>query len=177
MNNEIFVGVWSVYQKRPPQTLKKRITGKYIKPYELTVFETDYNLHEYDNLPHIPVAARVRTVFRDDTANELTRAILAHLKYTGNFGARVNTTGIYDRKAGKYRTANAQKGMADISAIIAGKAVQIEIKAGKDRPRADQLKVQEKYRAAGGIYEFVHNFAEYIKLYQRITGKTNFIEK
>ena len=59
--------------------------------------------------------------------------------------------------------------MADISAIVAGKAVQIEIKAGTDRPRADQLRVQAQYRAAGGIYEFVHNFAEYLALYTRLT--------
>ena len=177
--NEIIVGLWSNYQKpqRKPKTLKQRLYGKYVKPHELTMFETEYNLHAYDNLHRIPEYARVRTRFRDDTANELTKAILAHLKYTGNFGARVNTTGIYDSRSGQYRQTNARKGMADISAVIAGKPVQIEIKAGADKPRADQLKVQAEYRAAGGLYEFVHGFSEYIALYKRLTGCANFLQR
>lgn len=178
-SNEIIVGLWSAYQKpqRKPKTLKQRLAGKYIKPHELTIFETEYNLHAYDNLQRIPEYARVRTHFRDDTANELTKAILAHLKYTGNFGARVNTTGVYDSRSGQYRQTNARKGMADISAVIAGKPVQIEIKAGTDKPRADQLKVQAEYRAAGGLYEFVHGFSEYIALYKRLTNSDNFLQR
>lgn len=171
-SNEIIVGQLSIFAQpnRKQQTLRQRLKGRYIKPHELILFETDYNLHAYDNMPNFPQYARVRTTFRDDTANELTKAILAHLKYTGNFGARVNTTGIYDSRTGKYRQTNATRGMADISAVIAGKPVQIEIKAGKDKPREEQKKVQAQYRAAGGMYEFVHNFPEYIALYKQLTG-------
>lgn len=177
MANKIFVGLWSVYQKPQRRKSKPQRQSDYIKPFELAKFECDYNLHAYDNLQHVPQCARVRTRFRDDTANELAKAILAHLKYTGNFGARVNTTGVYDRRTGKYRQTNARKGMADISAVISGKPVQIEIKAGTDKPRADQLKVQEEYRAAGGLYEFVHNFREYIAVYRTLTGKEDFCER
>ena len=171
MSNEIIVGLWSVHQRKPqqPQQRQPKAHGRYIKPVELQSFEREYNLRAYDNMPNVPEYARVRTRFRDDTANELTKAILAHLKYTGNFGARVNTTGVYDSRRGMYRQTNARKGMADISAVIAGKPVQIEIKAGKDRARTDQLSVQAEYRAAGGIYEFVHNFPEYISMYNRLT--------
>ena len=171
-SNEIIVGQLSIFAqpKRKPQTLRQRLKGRYIKPQELIMFETDYNLHAYDKMPNFPQYARVRTTFRDDTANELTKAILAHLKYTGNFGARVNTTGIYDSRSGKYRQTNATRGMADISAVIAGKPVQIEIKAGKDKPREEQKRVQAQYRAAGGMYEFVHDFREYIALYMQLTG-------
>ncbi|MBR1564759.1 MAG: hypothetical protein IJ650_05370 [Paludibacteraceae bacterium] len=113
----------------------------------------------------IPPECRVRTSFSDKTANQLTAAIIAHLEYKGHFAARVNTTGVYDSKRGVYRRTNARKGMADVSAIINGKSVQLEVKAGKDRPRTDQLQVQCEVRAAGGIYEFIHTFAEYIALY------------
>lgn len=178
-SNEIIVAAQlSLFSsRRKPQPMRQRLKGRYIKPHELILFETDYNLHAYDNMPNFPQYARVRTRFRDDTANELTKAILAHLKYTGNFGARVNTTGVYDSRTGQYRQTNARKGMADISAVIAGKPVQIEIKAGADKPRADQLKVQAEYRAAGGLYEFVHGFSEYIALYKRLTNSSNFLQR
>ena len=175
--SEIYVGVWSMYQQPQRRYPKPQPARQYIKPYELAKFESEYNLHAYDNLQRVPQYARVRTRFRDDTANELAKAILAHLKYTGNFGARVNTTGVYDSRCGKYRKTNARKGMADISAVISGKPVQIEIKAGTDKPRADQLKVQEEYRTAGGLYEFVHNFREYIAVYRTLTGKEDFCER
>lgn len=139
----------------------------YKRPPELAEFQKEYNAHEYDKNPDFPEYARVYTKFRDDTANGLTACILAHLKFTGNFGARVNSTGIFDRKTGKYRKSQATAGLADVSAIIGGTPVQIEVKAGKDRPRASQLKVQSDYRAAGGVYEFVHNFAEYLAIYKQ----------
>lgn len=167
MSNEIVVGRWSIYQR--PKTKKART--KHGKSPELAEFEREYNAHEYDRLPNIPEAARVRTKFEDGTANGLTACIIAHLKHNGHFAARVNTTGIYDSMRGRYRTANARKGMADISAIINGKAVQIEVKAGKDRPRPEQIRVQTEYRASGGVYEFVHTFAEYLQFYQQWTAE------
>ena len=141
---------------------------RYTKPPELAAFEREYNAHEYDHLPSIPAFARTYTKFRDDTANGLTASILAHLKFTGNFGARVNSTGVYDTRLQMYRQGQARRGMADISALISGRPVQIEIKAGKDRPRASQLQVQAEYRAAGGMYEFVHSFAEYMQIFNQI---------
>lgn len=175
--NEIIVGLWSGKQPRPRRTLRQRLKGQYCKPCELIMFETEYNLHKYDNKPNVPEYARVWARFRDDTANELTKAIIAHLKHTGNFGARVNTTGLYDSKSGLYRQTNARKGMADISAVIAGVPVQIEIKAGRDKPRAEQLQVQAEYREAGGMYEFVQNFPQYVELYKRITGNSDYIHR
>lgn len=157
-------------QQREPQTAKpKQPQQRYKKPPELVAFETEYNAHKYDN-SSMPEYARIKTHFTDKTANGLTAAIIAHLEYYGHFAARVNTTGVYDASRGQYRRTNARKGMADISAVINGKPVQIEIKAGADRPRADQLQVQREYQQAGGVYLFVHNFSEYVQEYRKICG-------
>lgn len=153
-----------------PRAKREKKRAQYIKPAALVEFENEYNAHAYDKLPNIPPECRVRTVFRDDTANGLTRAIIAHLRFHGHFAARVNVTGIYDRRRGAYRTTSGRKGMADINAVINGRAVQFEIKAGADRPRSDQMQVQREVQAAGGVYEFVHNFTEYAELYSRLTG-------
>lgn len=176
MSNEIIVGCWSIYQRprlqQEQRTQRKpaKKKAKYVKPAELVQFEDEYNAHYYDSMPNIPNFARVKTHFRDDSANALTGVICEFLKYKGHFAGRVNTTGIYDAKTGKYRQTNARKGMADISAVINGKPVQIEIKAGRDKPRAEQLKVAEEYEKAGGRYVFVHNFPEWVKIYDDICG-------
>lgn len=161
MANEIIKAV-------QPTAKQRKRPAQYIKPQALIDFENAYNEAMAKKTPHVPAECRARYVFRDDTANKLTQAIIAHLRFNGYFAGRVNTTGVYDFKRGLYRTTSARKGMADISATIAGRSVQFEIKAGKDRPRTDQLAVQREVRRAGGVYEFVHTFAEYIELYNRI---------
>lgn len=154
---------------KPKQAKKPR--PMYKQPPELAEFQREYNAHEYDNRPMIPEYGRVYTRFRDDTANGLTTAVIAHLQYNGHFAARVNVIGIYDARRGKYRPSGSTCGMADISAVVNGRPLQIEIKAGKDRPRADQLQVQRKYQSAGGMYVFIHNFAEWVQIYRTITPK------
>ncbi|MBR6018096.1 MAG: hypothetical protein IK073_05700 [Paludibacteraceae bacterium] len=176
MGNEIIVGNWSNWRglfgthlaaAKSPRATKR---AQYIKPQALIDFENEYNARKAARLSRIPPECRVRTIFRDDTANGLTRAIIAHLQMHGHFASRVNTTGIYDQRRGLWRSTAARRGLADISAVINGRAVQLEIKAGKDKPRSDQMQVQAEVQAAGGIYEFVHNFTEYIELYNRLTA-------
>lgn len=172
-SNEYIVGQWSVLYNRRPRTAakpKSEPRARYVKPAALLAFEKEYNEAHALKHPNIPRECRARYKFTDKTANGLTAAIIAHLKYKGHFAARVNTTGIFDQQRGLWRSTGAQRGMADISAVICGRSVQLEIKAGNDRPRADQIKVQADVRAAGGVYEFVHSFTEYISIYNQLTA-------
>lgn len=177
MGNEIIVGDWSAnrlragykqHANRERTTSKRRANPE--KSPELAAFEDEYNAVHYANLANVPPECRVRKTFSDKDANSLTRAIIAHLQLHGHFAARVNTTGIFDSRRAVYRQTNARRGMADVSAVINGRAVQFEIKAGNDRPRTEQLQVRAEVQAAGGIYEFVHTFAEYIAIYDQITA-------
>lgn len=172
-NNEIIVGNWSRLYSRPREKKTTRTTRepreRYIKPAPLVEFENEYNEAQALKYPNIPPECRARTKFSDKDANSLTRAIIAHLSFHGYFAARVNSTGVYDQRRGLWRVSNARRGLADISAVINGKAVQLEIKAGNDRPRTEQMRVQREVQAAGGVYEFVHNFTEYIEIYKRLT--------
>jgi hypothetical protein len=152
MNTEI----QALLSTLPPRKTPK---ARYNKPDSVKAFEKQYNewFFKGKNLPYTWAHK-----FRDDTANELTKLICAWCKVNGYFAGRVNTTGIYDVKRGMYRTTGARKGMADITAVIAGKHVSIEIKAGRDRPRPEQLKVQQEVQAAGGVYLFIHSFDEFL---------------
>lgn len=167
-SNEYIVGQWSaLYRERPAEASHTR--ARYKKPAALVAFEKEYNEANARKFPKIPPECLARYKFTDKTANGLTAAIIAHLKLHGHFASRVNSTGIYDQRRGLWRTSNGTRGLADISAVIAGRAVQLEIKAGKDKPRGAQLQVQANVRAAGGVYEFIHNFTEYIAFYEELT--------
>lgn len=175
MSNELYVGLWSIRQAQAAARAaadkpkkKKKPLAKYTKPPELLEFEREYTARHYANVPNIPPECRTPFRFEDRTANGLTKAIISHLQMNGHFAARVNTTGVYDARRGQYRCTNARKGMADISAVINGTPVQIEVKAGRDKARTDQLQVQSEYQAAGGFYIFVHTFPEYLEQYQHI---------
>lgn len=99
--------------------------------------------------------------YDDRTANGLTEFILDYLKTYGCYGARINIGGIYLADKGKYRESGSTKGVADVIACIKGRFCQFEVKAGKDRPRQDQLEQQQLTRNAGGVYEFIHNASEF----------------
>lgn len=173
MSNEIIVGDWCRPHTRPrdKQTKRKSTQAgvRYVKPQALIEFEKEYNEVQAAKYPKIPPECRAKYKFTDKDANGLTRAIIAHLQMHGYFAARVNSTGVYDQARGLWRKSNARRGLADITAVINGRAVQLEIKAGNDRPRAEQMRVQREVQTAGGVYEFVHNFTEYIALYERLT--------
>ncbi len=140
---------------------KKRTPGKrYIKPDSIKELE---RLHfECKQKKHPDVPYLVKTKFRDDTANGLTKCITAWLQIHGHFAGRVNTTGTYNSKLGKYIHSGSKKGMADITAVIRGKHVSIEIKTGKDRMRPEQIKVKQEIEAAGGVYIVASSFDNFL---------------
>ena len=162
---------WALTHSTQP---KKRTPRLYVKPYCLRVFENEFFRKHYEPpLDVVPLECRVKTKFSDDTANHLTMAICAWLDTHGHFSARINTTGQYDPKTKSWRRSGSTVGMADVSAVIHGRHVSFEIKIGNDRPRAEQLNVQKQIVAAGGIYEFVHSFEEFL----HILNKHGLIEK
>ena len=142
-------------------TKKKTPKARYVKPQSVKELE---RLHfEAKKLRYPNNPAVIKTSFRDDTANGLTKTIIAWLKLNGHFGARMNTTGTYSAKLGKYIHSGARKGMADIQAIINGKHVSIEVKTGKDRIRPDQMKVKSEVEAAGGVYIIASTFDNFLE--------------
>ena len=113
--------------------------------------------------------------YDDRTANGLTKFILDWLAFYDCYGARINTGGIAIGAVGaggrekiKYACSQSTKGVADVIACIRGRLVMLEVKAGKDRPRADQLEQQQLVRKAGGYYEFIHNADEFVQVIKAV---------
>jgi hypothetical protein len=108
------------------------------------------------------------------TANGLTSFICNYLTWMGHRSTRINTQGqfVNEKHEGRivssgFRKSSTRKGTADISATVNGRSVMIEVKI-KDKPSPAQLEEQAKERAAGGVYEFIHNIAEFFTLYDSL---------
>jgi hypothetical protein len=138
-----------------------------------------------DRLIHPSMPAYARTVprYSDKTANGLTKCVIDYIRLTGGLAERINSTGRYidnsrvfedvlGRKrsigTGQWLPTSGMKGTADISAVIQGRAVKIEIKM-KDRQSEDQKKYQKAVEQAGGIYLIFRSFQEFYDWYQSFT--------
>jgi hypothetical protein len=96
----------------------------------------------------------------------LTLMICNYINWMGYRATRISTSGRV--VGGKYVYGQTRRGTADIGATIQGKAIQIEIKVGKDRASEHQLKEQAKERAAGGIYEFISTPEQFFELFDKV---------
>ena len=71
----------------------------------------------------------------------------------------------------EWRPSGTTKGSADISAIIRGQSVKIEVKIGHDRQSDAQRDYQASVEQAGGMYYIARNFTDFIAWYQRTFKK------
>ena len=145
---------------------KKQRKLPYRKPESIKGLERSYFERKQAKRPYLPY--HVKTTFRDDNANGLTKCIVAWLELNGHFAARVNVTGIYDSNLKRYRHSGSRRGMADVTAVVGGKHVSIEVKTGKDRMRPEQLKVKQEIEQASGLFIVVSSFDDFLKQMESI---------
>jgi len=115
--------------------------------------------------------------WNDNSANELTKSVIAFLQFNGCQAERINTMGVYRKKyrtdgvaiGGQWTKGTGTPGSADISATIKGRSVKIEVKYGKDRQSQAQKDYQKAIEEAGGIYIIVKTFADMLKFYNEFT--------
>ena len=125
--------------------------------------------------PNYPQDYIPKTMYKDSTANGLTRAICDYINYHGYQAERINTMGTAREKkttAGKvigvtWTKGTSTAGSADISATIKGRSVKIEVKIGKDRQSDAQKRYQENIEKAGGTYIIAKDFDSFVEWYEK----------
>jgi len=120
-----------------------------------------------------------RPVYSDKTANGLTKMVIDWITLNGGQAERISNMGRYIDSSkvvtnvlgqrmkigsGKFIPGAGTNGTADISAIVKGRSVKIEVKM-KDKQSDAQKKYQESVERAGGIYYIVRSFDEFIEKY------------
>lgn len=105
-----------------------------------------------------------------ETTNNIQTGIVTFLLEKGHSASRINTTGIYDVKEQRFRTSNSRKGFFDTVACIKplGLFATYDVKKGADVPSDEQLEFQAEVRAAGGIAEFVPDYAWFVSHYNSV---------
>jgi len=124
--------------------------------------------------PNYPQDYIPKTMYKDSTANGLTKAICDYINYHGYQAERINTMGTAREKkttAGKvigvtWTKGTSTAGSADISATIKGRSVKIEVKI-KDRQSEAQKRYQEHIEKAGGIYIIAKDFDSFVEWYNQ----------
>ena len=138
----------------------------------IKALELSYLTAKYPNQKYIPLSE-----WNDNSANALTKCITQFLILSGWQAERINTMGVYREGAkiqvgenmrqlkGKYTPSTSTKGSADISAIIKGRSVKIEVKFGKDKQSDAQKQYQLAVESAGGIYYIARDFDNFLLFY------------
>lgn len=113
-------------------------------------------------------------------ANSLTKLVISFLEFNNCQAERISSTGRYidgtkqvtdciGRKrtigSGKYIKSTSTNGTADISSVIKGRSVKIEIKWNKDKQSDVQKIYQQSIEKAGGIYIIVKTFDDFVNWY------------
>lgn len=111
--------------------------------------------------------------YSDKTANGLTTCICDWIKFHNGDAQRVNTTGTLRKINGqmKWTHSGSRKGSADVHAIIAGRAVSIEVKIGKDQQSEAQIKEQQRIENAGGLYFIAKDMTQFVEWYKKTFNK------
>lgn len=132
--------------------------------------------------PDLPESARSTRNYSDKTANGLTKAIIDFLVFSGHQAERVSVTGRFIDQSktvtdtlgfkkrigsGKWIKSSMQPGSADLSAVINGRAVKIEVKI-RDKQSPAQKAYQQQVERAGGKYWLVRSYDEFLNYYNNL---------
>jgi hypothetical protein len=148
---------------------------------ELKLLMHELKLRKYAiTHPNLPPDYIPKTMYKDSTANGLTKAICDYINYHGYQAERINTMGTAREKkttAGKvigvtWTKGTSTAGSADISATIKGRSVKIEVKI-KDRQSEAQKRYQEHIEKAGGIYKIFRDFDSFVEWYEKFIELCN----
>jgi len=141
--------------------------------------------------PNMPESYIPKTDWKDNSANALTKCVIAWIQFMGGQAERISSQGQYREGAkiqvgtgelayhkqlpGKWTPGQSTKGTADISSTIPvdidgkkiGLSVKWEVKM-KDKQTEVQKKYENDIKKAGGLYFIIHNFDEFVDYYNDI---------
>lgn len=133
------------------ETIQRQQTKQAITALHSLIYR-DYKAR-YPSMPDVEIWAIVKgKKYQHRKANGLTKWIVDYINYSGGFATRQQSQGQFNTALGKWTKSNVRKGVADITGVLCGKALNIEIKIGRDTQSEAQKKVQLQIERAGGLY-------------------------
>ncbi len=156
----------SLLQKSESKSTTKT---RYKKPPAVKLLEEkylDFKKRQYPNFPYPP-----KPNLRDDNSNALTKCVITWIKINGGQAERISSTGRQVNIKGhqKWIKGSGTNGTADISAIIKGRAVKVEVKctATNDKNQSEGQKIyQKQIEEAGGTYVIARSFTQFYEWFK-----------
>lgn len=154
-------------KQRKPKYTKEMVTNdrkaaktRYTKSDEVKELEALCDSYRKSRNPKTS-----KKYYSDKTAHELEKCIINYVFICGHFAEKVQSMGrtIYKDQPIYVRNNNTT-GQSDLSLIIKGKAVKVEVKCRwtKDSYQNEaQKKYQKNVERSGGIYIIIRDFAEF----------------
>ena len=106
---------------------------------------------------------------KGETANRMTANIIRAINMQPCCVAyRVNNTGIWDEAKQIFRKAHTEPGLPDIFAVLRGRFAGIEVKAGRDKIRPEQLHRKAEIERAKGLYFEARSTDEFLQWFTKI---------
>ncbi len=106
---------------------------------------------------------------KGETANRMTSNILMAINMQpGCVAYRINNVGVWDDGKQVYRKGATKKGVFDIAAVIRGRAMWVEVKAGRDKASREQLLFSQEIEKAGGIAFFAYSTDDFMNFFTEI---------
>ncbi len=133
--------------------------------------DSDYYKAKYPNLPVYAYPAKKGKA--GSKTNELTDAIIRHIKAQGGTAYRVNSQGQYDSKLGKWRLSGMKRGLPDIIGIYEGRFLGVEVKTGRDKLSEYQLKRKQEIETSKGIYIETKTLQQFEEDFKSICNQTS----
>jgi len=124
--------------------------------------------------PSLPSYSHTRKTYSDKTSQGLTKAIVTYFDVCGVKAWRQSSEGRYREGetvidvVGRTRIMKGtwlpgqNVGHADVSAIIQGRFVAVEVKIGKDRQSDKQKEFERELVKSGGVYIIVKTWEDFI---------------
>lgn len=128
----------------------------------MTIKEIEKRIDEAKRLNYPNVPYLLKAKLKDNSANELTKSIVATIEVLGGMATRVNSTGLYDPSTKKFRKGATKKGTADIHAVFQGRHLSVEVKFGRDKMSPEQYEMAAKVTQAGGLYIVARSLDQFL---------------
>ena len=103
---------------------------------------------------------------------DVQKAIVAYLEYAGYCVAVTDRSRHWDAKGRVRASRISMRGYPDLSLVVKGRAVFIEVKSAKGRLSPDQVKCHEHLRAHGALVYVVRGVDECIRC---LAGMGNYV--
>ena len=134
---------------------------------------TDLALRELRRkYPNVPEYALPKKKVSDTTANGLTKSILTWLTLNGHYCSRIQSQGQFNPTLKRWTKSTVRRGIGDVMAIINGRTIMIEVKAGRDKLSKYQERTRKEVERSGGVYIMVRTFDEFMNWYKNKTSSS-----